>query len=637
MLSASAHFITSSISIYHNAIKSLIFSAAQALLAVSVCTCFSLIAAKANLFTSYLMFMEDVVQKVYFISSRGFSRSGVLVMCFALSYASASLYGTLLWGLDAPGYMFECRNVSASVLNSSLLEDVAYILYLDAKRNNLATLDEELPHMIGANLFKPSVNFTLTSKVDRGTPQVVTPTRSKVGGRIWLDTEGFSVSPDTQVMVSYEKNDTGNSVPMDCPVQETGKGVAQFWNCTFNNTFVDLLLTTTIGLPEVHWDNPSDILYDSRYIRPDRMKNIWASFGKGGGTAVMKQVFTVTKGTRRHTFIETAFRCTMLTMPGVPFSSYEVADILKRTWSTNATEQQAPLISRLSNSIIKAQEQKQSFMFGVNDAMDLTTTQVSWEYLTPEVEGGPIYSLIRVSLVNITLIRSETLTVPPTPFEACDTTFQNVAYAGVVADTDCAGATLGKGSRFYGQVDTSAVLIMYGLGDGRSNISSIALDDKIYEWFIESSGRMDDLLVSRGFIVSVNASLVTLEENVLMPAISYLQVFLVLVAAFLAALWCICLRLSSSSHWSSSLLSNLLTPAGMADDKKNKGPGYINPVPEIRLQKTGSRMAITVNNATLKLDINSPTMVETKRLLVSCSQQPKVEVQETERFLLQRN
>jgi hypothetical protein len=46
----------------------------------------------------------------------------------------------------------------------------------------------------------------------------------------------------------------------------------------------------------------------------------------------------------------------MLTMPSVPFSSYEVADILKRTWSTNATEQQAPLISRLSNSIIKAQD-----------------------------------------------------------------------------------------------------------------------------------------------------------------------------------------------------------------------------------------------------------------------------------------
>ncbi|KAH8593118.1 hypothetical protein B0O99DRAFT_653503 [Bisporella sp. PMI_857] len=564
MLSSTSYFIASSISIYHNAIKSLIFTAAQLLFAMSVYKFFSLIASKANLFTSYLMFMEDFVQKVYFIFSRGFSPNSVMVLCFAVVYAAAGLYGTLLWGLDAPGYIFQGKNVSASTLNNSLLGEPAYILYLDARRNNLAMLDKELPHMIGANLFKPGVNFTLTSEVNRGVPQVVAPTRSKVGGRVWLDTEGLSVSPDTQVMVSFKKNDTGPLINMDCPVLESGKGVAQFWNCTFNNSFVDPLLTTIIGIPEVHWDNPSDLLHDSRYIKPDRKKNIWAAFGQGGGTAVMKQMFTVTKGTRRYSFIETTFRCTMLTMPGVPFSSYEVADILKRTWSTNATEQQAPLIKRLSNSIARAQDQNQSFLFGVNDATDLTTTQVNWEYLTSELEGSPLFSVLRVSITNITLVRSETIAVTPTPFASCDTSIQNLAYAGVVSDTDCATAKQGMGSVFYGQVDTSAVLILYGLGDGRSNISSIALDEKIYEWSIESSRRMDDLLVSRGFIVSVNASLVTLE------------MVLVLLTVLLAALGWICLRLFSSSHWSSSLLSNLLAPTGMTDDKK-QSPGYISP------------------------------------------------------------
>jgi hypothetical protein len=237
---------------------------------------------------------------------------------------------------------------------STLLEDPAYILNIDMKRNNLGNLDQELPHMIGANLYKIGSNYTLTPDISRGSAEFVTPSRTKVGGRIWLDGEGLSVSPDTQVMVSYKTDQDGTMIPLDCPVQEVGVGVAEFWNCTFNNTFATPLLTGIIGQPEVHRDIPSDEAYDSRYIKPDRKRNIWASFGQGGGTAIMKQMFTVTKGTRRHTFIETAFRTTVLIVPTVPFSSYDLTDILKRTWSTNVTEQQAPILTRLSNSIQNA-------------------------------------------------------------------------------------------------------------------------------------------------------------------------------------------------------------------------------------------------------------------------------------------
>ena len=78
----------------------------------------------------------------------------------------------------------------------------------------------------------------------------------------------------------------------------------------------------------------------------------------------MKQVLTVTKRDRRHIFIHSVFRTTMTTIPGVPFALEEVSDLLKRTWSLNETEQQAPLLGRLTNSIMAAQDANESFMFG---------------------------------------------------------------------------------------------------------------------------------------------------------------------------------------------------------------------------------------------------------------------------------
>lgn len=312
----------------------------------------------------------------------------------------------------------------------------------------------------------------------------------------------------------------------------------------------------------------------------------------------MKQMFTVTKGARRHTFLETTFRTTLLTIPTVPFSDYEINDILKRTWNTNVTEQQAPILGRLSNSIQNAQRTNHSFLFGTNDADDVTTTQVTWEYLTVEVNTIPTFSLLRITVTNITVVRSETLGVAPKPFGPCETSFENLAYAGDVQETDCTVAKQGRPKQFFGQVDTSAVLILYGLGDGRSNLSAVALDEKVYEWASTNSDRMDELLLARGFIVSINASLVTVEMSVLKPAISYLQMFLVLLAVVLFGIAWLSLKLLTTSHWSSSLLLNLLAQT----NSKNGQPGYLHPVPDIRLQETGTGKLVAVDNFAVRFD-----------------------------------
>jgi hypothetical protein len=256
-------------------------------------------------------------------------------------------------------------------------------------------------------------------------------------------------------------------------------------------------------------------------------------------------------------------------------------------------------------------------LFGTNDADNVTATQVTWEYLTPELEGDPLYSLLRITLTNITVLRSENIQVAHTPFTPCDTSYQNLAYGGVVTDMDCVIVKQGRLRQFFGQVDTSAVLILYGLGDGRSNLSALALDETIYGWTNANSQRMDettygwtnansqrmdDLLVARGYIVSINSSLVEVEMSVLKPAISYLQMFLVLLAVVLYGIAWLSLKLLTTSHWSSSLLLNILAPL----NNKVGQPGYVYPVPDIRLQETGAGIHIAVNGSIVRFDAGVP-------------------------------
>jgi hypothetical protein len=49
-------------------------------------------------------------------------------------------------------------------------------------------------------------------------------------------------------------------------------------------------------------------------------------------------------------------------------------------------------------------------MFGGNSGTDISVRQYNYELLSPEVLPKMVdYSLFRISLVNITLVRSETL------------------------------------------------------------------------------------------------------------------------------------------------------------------------------------------------------------------------------------
>jgi hypothetical protein len=446
-----------------------------------------------------------------------------------------------------------------------------------------------MPDTIGANLFKSGVNFTLTEHFERGRPSVVGATRPHLGPRIWLDDEGFSVSPDTNVAIARSNNSPKG---ISCPWKAVAEN-SMIWNCTFENNYTtQFFVDDIVGVPQIHWDDQSDLNHDLSYLTPNRADNIWFGYGKGGASTGMKQMFTVTKGVNRHTFIETAFKSTMLTVPGIPFSEFEVTDWIRRTWSTNTTEQQAPLVSMLIRSILDSQKQNLSFMFGTNVGTNYSVSQVHWQYLNIEGYPGIVdYSALRLSVVNITLIRSEKLEEAPVPFESCGKSFQNTAYGGKLTDTDCAGSNAGiapSDVRFYGQVDTSAVLILNGLGDGGSNISSKALDQKVFEWSLVFSERMDNLLLSRGFIVSIDPALVNVELSILKPAISYLQILLVVFAPLLCLVNWVLLLAFASLHWSSSLLANLVATTGVrsTENRRRRKPGWMGNPPNIHLKKS---------------------------------------------------
>jgi hypothetical protein len=554
-------FFGSSIPVAHNAVKSIIFRCAELLMGIFIFKFFSLAAARFSQFTSYLMFAEDLIQRWLFVSSRGFSRATLLILVFTIFSTAASLYGTLLWALDSPGYIYRSTNSTLAEHEDALNPDAPYIVQLRLVPTTLDYTKRALHQMVGSGLFKPSANMSLSGYVKIGEPITTDPTHvDGVGARIWLDGEGFSVSADTYVSIPNAWEMGGHEFPVSCIQFDQG---AAEWNCTFDNVFAMGIFEGLLGRPEVHWDDVSSVK-DSQYIIPNRHDNVWASYGQGGGTAGMMQVFTVTKGKRRHTFAETFLRVSMLTTDDTTFDRDEVDDLVRRAAGPDpAANRDDPFLSQVIEDMLSAQDKGMSYNFGKTfNENDKTVIQNSWSYfaLINTVSGNRTFSVIHMSTTKITLIRSEDIDDPPAPLEECDRPFQNEAFGGKVTRTTCGTPTLADdvGPKFYGTVDTAAVMILYGLGAPRSNLSSESLDQKVIEWVWDNTPRMMELLVARGFAVSVDPSLVGVTVQHMVVAISGLQLFLSVFAVVLAIASWSALSYIAEDGWSKSLLANLV-------------------------------------------------------------------------------
>jgi len=197
-----------------------------------------------------------------------------------ISIFVSSLYGTLIWALDSPGYVLRGSNATLAAFDRPFLDVAEYILTLPVTADTLTSLEPDLGRRFTVNLMKPEKNLTLTEVVSRGQPQVANPTQSGVGARIWLDEEGFSVSPDTQVMFVGSRDASGAMIPAGCPEAGPIKPgiIGLMWSCTHNNSFALGQLDFSTSLHQEHWDDETDarmtraISYQTGSIIPGRRR-----------------------------------------------------------------------------------------------------------------------------------------------------------------------------------------------------------------------------------------------------------------------------------------------------------------------------------------------------------------------------
>lgn len=594
MLFSDSTFVKTQLPVWDNSIKSLIFRAAELLLVFAIWRLFSLLAAAQNLFTSFLVFAETPLQKAYFVLTRGFSKDALLVAAFTLVYAAAQLYGTLLWAMDAPGHVIGVRQaLASSVVSTSFLDRPDYKVSYTVINASLGLSNSELAQVMSANLFRPGTNVSLDGSFEQGTPESVPPPRRGGGPRIWLDREGWSVSTDTffHVAVNLGAPDA-ETRQLDCGYRENVEGSLRFYNCTFNNAWVpDLLEQSVIGVPLVHYTEQADKGGKIGQIPPAR-DDIWTAIGRGSGAALRIHMFTVTKGRRRHTFVSTIVKSSIVSTEGkVPET--EMRKLMQRVSVPAAPQEQATVdqgITAILSTLTAAQRGNQSAVVGsiIGDERPNQLLENFWESLTLDlVPGRIILGVFRFTSVNITLLRSETIKTEPIPAEPCtNKAYQNKAFGGRVTTTDCIGNAdqVPDDIVYFGQVDTSAVLNLDGLDHPPFETSDAALDPVLSRWVDQNLDRLTRLVLSRGYALGLDPALVTVEIISATPGISYLQLVLVLVAAAFAVVSWAGLWFCASGHWSSSLLVNLLTTTGCYSKKGS--PGVVCRIPDIYLDKT---------------------------------------------------
>ena len=205
-----------------------------------------------------------------------------------------------------------------------------------------------------------------------------------------------------------------------------------------------------------------------------------------------------------------------------------------------------------------------------------------------------LYTALRISTTNITLIRSDTIDKPIVPYEDCPGKFyHNTAKGGQVVSSTCLKSIGNQtNAKFLGQLDTSAVFIITGvLGDGSKNTSAKALVQKPWAWAIKNEARMSNFLLARGIMLGVNPELVMVQSSIMKPAISWLQVVLIVIPIVLALVAFLMVYFAAVGHYSSTLFQSLVATTDVrkmgdaARLKSSNNPAYLLRIPEIDLMQ----------------------------------------------------
>ena len=520
------------------------------------------------------------MQKILYAMSRRFSRQAILVLGFAALIFLAGFYDTLLWALDSPGYIIKSKTTNADSLTNDLITSPAYITLISNPTNNVQDINVDAA--IAANMFTAGLNFTLPGIVEPGVREIVPPLQpiNSSGPRIWLDKDGFSVT------AQY----------ISCPVQTLSEST-QSWGCWINNTDALSFFEQELGTPQIHWDDQHN-----ESLFPIRKDNPWESLGTGGDTALMKQVFTVTKDRRRHTFMESVFKTCMIKTYLSPFNSSEISDLLQRTWSLDPDHPTGTDIKTLTEYVLYTQGNETSATFGTFIQQPYTSLCATVEYfnVVNPITSQKYYSALRITSTNITLIRSETLSEAPTPLP-CNIFSTNILTGGRIRGSTCAGSLDVTKASYATQLDSSAVMILNDvLGDGTASTSAIAFNQTGWDWYVNKYNHINDVLTSRALILGGNRSAVHVEVQHIEAALSYLQLLLMLLPVFLVSggvvvVW----QVEPMSYYNNSLLATVCTTTHLTT-KECGEVGYLHKPPEIALRRRGRHvLLVTPEGGTL--------------------------------------
>jgi hypothetical protein len=324
----------------------------------------------------------------------------------------------------------------------------------------------------------------------------------------------------------------------------------------------------------------------------------------------MKQMFTVTKGLRKHTFLQTTFKATMIAYAPMVFSDADVADFITRLWG-NSSQATSPVLQTLVDRVLEAQNNKTSLTFGVftqKDEGTVVSYSTEYLYIINTVSGRPIYAAMRFASTVITLVDSETLLNEPSPLTSCNGSATNLAIGGVVRTMSCLPAPVGSKTpsqpQFLGQLDTMSVVIINDiLGDGTQSTSAVALNKDGVDWYKARDLQIDHLLASRGLIMDGRGSAVAVDVQRNEAAISYFQLVLIILPIFLTLIVCGMTFKKPMSYYQNSFLAAVFATARVtgttSDEPDCKKVGYMRSPPEIVLKTKGGRVSLQTQDGEL--------------------------------------
>lgn len=523
------------------------------------------------------MFGEALIQKAIFVlaPSPEARRGRILVLSFIIFIAAATFYDTMLWALDRPGYILHATTVQAS--RSQVRPDAAYAVHTMGVPGVVSGID--LAFDLGEGLWSPGVNASLTGDVEIGTGIVVpthnfSATEKYPGPRIWLDRDGFSVALDyipsgadcTEVF-------DGRVVEFGCDYELYGTGRGGEY------------VRSVFAYPTVFWDTEDSA--SDWHIGLERGSNPWRELGKESETLVMREVFTVTKGRMRHVFLLSAFKATMTTTRDAELKDAEIEDLVRRTWGedpgVNVT------IGKVMATIKEKKEEDRGLNLGwVTGEEDGRTLHQRRYLLTKVIERNTNQTTgvgsrwFQVQTASLKLLRSETLPNDTPSFETCDGYYVSHANGGKARYSTCTSdpRSAVQPARYLGQIDVSAIYILADtLGKTSANYSARVLNETAWQWLKANSDDIDKYVIARGYLLGVNPTAVTIKVHRNIPAVSVVQLLLVLLPLVLAGASWLLVFFRVPAYYQASLFSIIVSTSQDAGGE----PGYMTNPPDIQV------------------------------------------------------